>query len=125
MKETGMTRGREGRGEQSQSSWVSVPHLDSDSGPRNAKEGGEAHRSQAGFPSGTERCRVSTHGGSGAGLLHTHSSRKHRPIQVLLPLHTGVRAQALSPISRLWDDQQNAHRSDSPSPSFILHLRRE
>lgn len=71
MEETGMTRGKEGQGEGSQSSWVSGPHLDSDSGPRNAKEGSEAHRSQAGFPSGTERRGVSTHDGLGAGLLHT------------------------------------------------------
>lgn len=95
VEETGMTKGRKGQGERSQSSWVSVPHLDSDSGPRNANEGSEPHRSQAGFPSGTERCRVSTHGGLSAGLLHTHSSRKHRPTQVLLPLHT-----ALSPSSQ-------------------------
>lgn len=81
MEETGMTRGREGQGEESQSSWLSIPHLDSDSGPRNAKEGGEAHRSQAGFPSGTERCRVSTHGGLGTGLPHIHSSRRHRSVQ--------------------------------------------
>jgi hypothetical protein len=97
MEETGMTRGREGQGEESQSSWLSIPHLDSDSGPRNAKEGGEAHRSQAGFPSGTERCRVSTHGGLGTGLPHIHSSRRHRSVQVLLPLHAGVKPTPSAP----------------------------
>lgn len=101
MEGTGMTRGREGQGEESQSSWVSVPHLESDSGPRNAKEGGERHWRQAGFPSGTERCRVSTHGGLGAGPLHTHSSRNYRSAQALLPVHTHVSLSAQSHLSPL------------------------
>lgn len=50
MKEAARKRGREGQRERSWSSWVSIPDLDVDSGPRNAKEGGlGSHQSWAGI----------------------------------------------------------------------------
>lgn len=61
-------RDREG----SWSSWVSVTNLDSDSGPRNAKEGGVGRHGACWDSVGTRRQRESAHSGvGGLGLLHT------------------------------------------------------
>lgn len=87
-----LEREEEGEGgrEESWSSWVSIPDLDTDSGPRNAKEGGGgwAVTRASWDPVGPGRHRNSTHSGMrGQWLLHTWVCL-HRYKQVSLTLET-------------------------------------
>ena len=88
-----LEREEEGEGgrEESWSSWVSIPNLDTDSGPRNAKAGGGWAATRASWdPVGSRRHRNNTHSGMrGQWLLHTWTYL-HRHKQVSVTLETSA-----------------------------------
>lgn len=123
MEEAGRRRGREGQREGSWSSWVSsIPDLDTDSGPKNAREGGWA-ASGAGLGSCWHQQILGRHaprGGETAAPAHLDLPPNHRWKRV--DLCGQVQAPSLEPTAHLQGDPHSCPPAWTIPPQ-LLHQR--